>query len=163
MMQGGTVPDPIREIFKYHYWATNIIIDHVATLPPARLNDSVPGTAGSIIDTLNHLVRADRLYLLLLNEQPRPPREARTFPLDELRDMFEAQTKQWEELLDHVDDYDPTLHNEEGDFPHARDLLITQAIHHGNDHRTHICTILGAMGQEVPEIDEWAFWFSPEH
>ncbi len=157
------MPEPIREIFKYHYWATFTIMDHLATLPPERLNDSVPGTAGPIIDTMKHLVRADRLYQLLIDDQPRPPRDERTYTLQELRDQFEAQTKRWEEILDHVDDYDPTLHNEEGDFPHARDLLITQAIHHGNDHRTHICTILGAMGQEVPEIDEWTYWFSDQH
>ncbi len=162
-MQGGTVPEPIREIFKYHYWATFTIIDHLATLPPEHLNDSVPGTAGSIIDTLKHLINADNLYQVLVQDQPRPPRDEQTNTLQGLRDKFEAQSTKWEEILDHVDDYDPTLHNEEGDFPHARDLLITQAIHHGNDHRTHICTILGATGQEVPEIDEWTYWFSDQH
>ena len=60
------MPEPIREIFKYHYWATFTIIDHLATLPPERLNDSVPGTAGPIIDTMKHLVRADRLYQLFI-------------------------------------------------------------------------------------------------
>ncbi len=155
--------DPIREIFNYHYWATFTLLDHCAALPPERLDDSVPGTAGSIIDTMTHLVLAERLYLALINGQPRPPRDHRKYTLQELREQFEGQTRQWEEILDHVDDYDPTLHNEDGDYPHARDLFLTQMIHHGNDHRTHICTILGATGQEVPEIDEWAYWFSGQH
>jgi uncharacterized damage-inducible protein DinB len=126
----------------------------------------VPGTMGSILETMAHLVRADRLYLTLLHDQPRPPRDNRTYSLPELRDQFEAQSKQWEELLDHVDDFDPTLRREQGEdveVPHVRDLLLTQAIHHGNDHRTHICTILGATGQDVPDMDEWAYWFSEGH
>ncbi len=157
--------DPLREMFNYHYWATFTLIDHLANLPAERLNDTVPGTAGSIHDTLTHLVRAERLYLALMNDQPRPVHEDRTFTLDELREQFSAQTKRWEEILDHVDDYDPTLQRaDQGEVvPHVRNLLITQTIHHGNDHRTHICTILGATGQEVPDIDEWSYWFSDQH
>ena len=33
----------------------------------------------------------------------------------------------------------------------------TQAIHHGNDHRTQICTILGQNGISVGDLDVWAF------
>ncbi len=157
--------DPLREMFNYHYWATFKLIDHLANLPPERLNDTVPGTAGSIHDTLIHLVGAERLYLALMNDQPRPAPDDRPFSLSELRDQFSAQTKRWEEILDHIDDYDPTLRRaDQGEVvPHVRNLLITQTIHHGNDHRTHICTILGATGQDVPDIDEWAYWFSDEH
>jgi hypothetical protein len=36
-------------------------------------------------------------------------------------------------------------------------VVITQAIHHGNDHRTHICTILGQNGISVDDIDVWAY------
>ena len=34
---------------------------------------------------------------------------------------------------------------------------IVQAIHHGNDHRTHICTILGQNGIDYGDLDVWAF------
>jgi uncharacterized damage-inducible protein DinB len=37
-------------------------------------------------------------------------------------------------------------------------MLLIQAIHHGNDHRTQICSTLGALGEEVPELDGWRFW-----
>ncbi len=157
--------DPLREMFDYHNWATYTLIDHLTTLPEETLNETVPGTAGTIHDTLTHIVRADRLYLRLMNDQGRPARENRTYTLSELRAEFEALTRGWDSILEHVDDYDPTLpaESDHGPVPHVRNLLITQAIHHGNDHRTHICTILGAHGHDVPEIDEWAYWFSPEH
>jgi cyclophilin family peptidyl-prolyl cis-trans isomerase len=34
---------------------------------------------------------------------------------------------------------------------------MTQAIHHADDHRTHILSILGARVLEVPELDLWAY------
>jgi len=40
----------------------------------------------------------------------------------------------------------------------AESLLSIQAIHHGNDHRTQICSTLGALGEEVPELDGWSYW-----
>jgi hypothetical protein len=36
-------------------------------------------------------------------------------------------------------------------------IVIIQALHHGNDHRTHICTILGHHGVEYGEMDVWAY------
>ena len=40
----------------------------------------------------------------------------------------------------------------------AESMLLLQAIHHGNDHRTQICSTLGALGEEVPDLDGWTFW-----
>jgi len=32
-------------------------------------------------------------------------------------------------------------------------VVLLQAMHHGNDHRTHICTILGHHGIEYGQMD----------
>ena len=44
-------------------------------------------------------------------------------------------------------------HDEDPDSRHAQDLPFPQAIHHG----THLCTILGAHGLELPARSGWAF------
>ncbi|HSR22467.1 MAG TPA: hypothetical protein VLW53_02875, partial [Candidatus Eisenbacteria bacterium] len=31
------------------------------------------------------------------------------------------------------------------------------AVHHANEHRAHVCSILGAHGLPHPDIDGWAF------
>ena len=36
-------------------------------------------------------------------------------------------------------------------------VFITQALHHGNEHRAHICTILGALGHEPPDVSAWEY------
>lgn len=36
-------------------------------------------------------------------------------------------------------------------------IFITQALHHANEHRAHLCTILGALGQEPPDVSGWGY------
>jgi uncharacterized damage-inducible protein DinB len=36
-------------------------------------------------------------------------------------------------------------------------VLIAQSLHHSDDHRTQVCSILGAHGLEVPRLDVWAY------
>jgi hypothetical protein len=37
---------------------------------------------------------------------------------------------------------------------------MAQAIHHADDHRSHILSILGARGLEVPELSVWDYAIS---
>ena len=154
--------DPLRELFHHHAWATLRLIDYCATLPPERLREVAPGTYGPILATLVHLVAADQRYLeLLTGELPDPPlREGTEPPFADLRSRFTAQARRWEAVLDRVGELDVTIpaRGSRPATPHAEDLLFVQAIHHGNDHRTHVCTTLGAHGLEAPDIDGWAYW-----
>jgi hypothetical protein len=36
-------------------------------------------------------------------------------------------------------------------------LLVVQAVHHANEHRANVCSILGARGLPQPDVDVWAF------
>ena len=36
-------------------------------------------------------------------------------------------------------------------------IRLAQALHHGTDHRSQICTGLTSLGIEPPDIDVWAF------
>jgi uncharacterized damage-inducible protein DinB len=152
--------DPLRELFHHHAWATDTLIVHCATLPPDALQVTVPGTAGTIHHTLAHLVAADGRYLQRFTGATSAVQESAPPPLNALREHFAAQARQWEELLDRVDELDVTI-AAQGDWPetpHARNLLLVQALHHGNDHRTHVGTILGAHGMPTADISGWDYW-----
>ena len=154
--------DPLREIFGHHAWATFTLLDYCERLPPDQLRGTAPGTYGSILDTFVHLVAADQRYLVAFTGEPpaAPLREGDTPTLAELRPRFEASVRLWEGLLDRVGELDVTLRGRGGepDVPHAQNLLMLQAIHHGNDHRTHICSVLSVLGLEAPEVDGWHYW-----
>jgi uncharacterized damage-inducible protein DinB len=154
--------DPLRTMFRHHRWATLKLIDHCANLRPEQLAETVPGTYGSIMDTLVHLVGADQRYLSRMDGLPAQPRihETETATLADLRAAIEAQAARWEAVMDRAPELDVTIPGNE-EWPtvhHAENLLFLQAIHHGNDHRTHVCTVLGAHGLEVPDLDGWAYW-----
>jgi uncharacterized damage-inducible protein DinB len=36
-------------------------------------------------------------------------------------------------------------------------IRLAQALHHGTDHRSQICTALTALGVEPPGIDAWTY------
>lgn len=53
----------LRDAFAHHVWATLRLLDACRDLGPAQLETTTPGTYGSIIDTLRHLVAAGASYL----------------------------------------------------------------------------------------------------
>ena len=71
----------------------------------------------------------------------------------------------WQQLLDRLDDgrLSASVRAKPSypDTDDAEGLLLLQAIHHGNDHRTRICSTLGALGEQVPELDGWEYYDGP--
>lgn len=159
-----TPNDVLRAMFEHHFWATETLIDHLETLPEERLDTSVPGTYGSMIDTLAHLVGADDRYLVRLRDPSPPQMQDRVdVSLAELRAELSDHRRRWAEALGALErgELSARIMDHQGDYPDTPDaegLLLIQAIHHGNDHRTQICSTLGALGEEVPELDGWSYW-----
>lgn len=154
--------DPLHEMFRYHTWATLRLLDHCAALPVEQLELTTQGVYGTIHQTLAHLITADAGYLSRVTYDVSVRiADAASLPLDTLREHFVMQSQRWEHVLDHIEEFDPTMPAREDhpDLPHALNLFVNQAIHHGNDHRAHVCSILGANGLKVPEIDGWMYWF----
>src|SRR4051794_15508915 len=50
-------------MFRHNLWANLTLIDLCATLPDEILETNVPGTFGTIRDTLTHLAGAEERYL----------------------------------------------------------------------------------------------------
>ena len=150
-------------MFEHHLWATETLIDHLEAIPRERLDDAVPGTYGSMLETLTHLLEADDRYLRRLRD-PDPLREPDrgTVPLEQLRDEVREHRERWRQALDDLEagTLSAAVRNAQ-DYPDtdpAESMLLIQAIHHGNDHRTQICSTLGALELPLPEIDGWDFW-----
>jgi len=154
--------DPLGALFEHHAWATLRLIDHCAALPADRLEEAGPGTYGSIEGTLVHLVAADQRYLEDMDGRQAAIRisERERSALADLRAAVVLQAERWAALVRRAPELNITrpAYDEDPDSPHAEDLLFLQAIHHGNDHRTQVCTILGALGLAVPDLSGWAFW-----
>lgn len=151
---------PLADAFGHHVWATLRVIDACLELSPQQLHTAVPGTYGSILDTIRHTVGADVGYLWVLTDGARPAVDEESLDLPALRTAMVENGPAWSDLL--ATDPDPervvVRHRDDGSSSFApMSLRLAQAIHHGTDHRSQICTALTTLGIEPPEIDVWAF------
>jgi uncharacterized damage-inducible protein DinB len=153
--------DPMMEdAFGHHVWATLELMDACAEFDAEQLGTAVPGTYGSILDTMRHLVAADNSYLSTLTSGRVPRIEEDGMDLSELRDTMQANGSAWADLL--AEDLDPKAvvvrHRDDGSETSAPvSIRLAQALHHGTDHRSQICTAITTLGVEPPFIDVWDF------
>jgi uncharacterized damage-inducible protein DinB len=146
------------------------LIDACTPLTEEQLASPVPGTYGSILDMMRHIVGADARYLFVITGGRTPNIDEESMQLPELRAVMERHQAAWSSLLTEglepgsgaVVGFDPgavvVAHRADGSERHAPyGIRLAQALHHGTDHRSQICTGLTALGMEPPDIDVWAF------
>jgi uncharacterized damage-inducible protein DinB len=147
------------DAFAHHVWATLRLIDACRTLSTQQLETSVPGTYGPIIGTFRHLVGADSWYLFDITGDPARRVEDEETDLDGLRAVMEADGPAWAAYLATTPDPNTLLTEVDEDDGYERDAMVgvrlAQALHHGTDHRSQICTALTSLGVEPPAIDAW--------
>ena len=146
----------LNDAFAHHVWATLRVIDTCLTLSPEQLTTPVPGTYGSILDTARHIVGSDSWYLFALTGGRHPTIDEDHMDLPELRAEMEDYGAAWSSLLGENPDPNAVLvrHRDDGSETHApMSIRLAQALHHGTDHRSQICTALTTLGVQPPEID----------
>lgn len=150
----------LADAFSHHVWATLRLLDACLPLTSEQLATSVPGTYGSILETMRHLVGGDASYLFVLTGGRISEVDEARMDLRELRAVMESNEAAWTSLV--TQDLDPdsvvVRHRDDGIDSHApTGIRLAQALHHGTDHRSQICTALTTIGVTPPEIDVWEF------
>jgi uncharacterized damage-inducible protein DinB len=150
----------LADAFGHHTWATLRLIDACLPLSDEQLATTVPGTFGSILDTLRHLVGADRSYLELLSGGAAADIDEEAMDLAALRAVIEENGPIWAEVV--AGDLDPDVvlvrRRADGSESHAPvGIRLAQVIHHGSDHRSQVCTALTSLGVTPPDIDAWDY------
>lgn len=141
--------------FRHKTWSTVGLIEGCRSLSPAQLGATVAGTFGSIHRTLQHLVGSDESYLFRLTGVRHFPElhdGDDPAPLAELGERTARAGVGWEELAAR-----PELHGREVVTPDGwrtrAVVLLVQALHHADDHRSQVLTIIGARGFALPGVD----------
>jgi uncharacterized damage-inducible protein DinB len=147
------------DAFRYNRWANLHLLDVCSSLDDRQLQLASPGTYGTIAATLQHLLAAEQRYAKrLVGSEPRLT-EDDEFP--GIANLKQHAERSGQDLIDAAGkaDRDGTyVGKREGQPIRIKNwVVITQAIHHGNDHRAHVCTILGQNGISVEDIDVWAY------
>ena len=80
----------LADAFAHHAWANLQLLDACRALDAEQLATAVPGTYGSILDTLRHLVDSDAGYLNLLTDGSVPAIDEASLDVDALRKASRA-------------------------------------------------------------------------
>jgi uncharacterized damage-inducible protein DinB len=150
----------LDDAFAHHVWATVRLIDACTPLSPEQLANDVPGTYGSIMKTLRHLVDGDGFYLYGITGDRADAVDTERMDLRELQSAIKTNSAAWSRLLAQNPDPDAiTLEQDDDGFERraTTGIRFAQALHHGTDHRSQICTALTRLGLEPPIIDVWEF------
>jgi uncharacterized damage-inducible protein DinB len=158
-------------LFRHKTWATLRLIEHCKGLEDEHLDATIPGTYGTIRETLRHIVDAEEGYFLILTRAPFKTREAAAayvdpdplpggpVPLDVLAERIRRLGPRWEELAADADLAGREVTSTDG-WRWPGGVILAQTILHAGDHRTQIMSILGARGLELPgpnDLDAWGY------
>jgi len=148
------------EAFRYNKWANLHLLDVCKDFNDEQLEMTAPGTYGTIASTFFHLLAAEQRYLKRLGAgEPQISERDGMFPgIAVLRDHA---VRSGDRLIEIAPRTSPDEAHEakfsDGLFTLHSGVVVIQALHHGNDHRTHICTILGHNGVAYGDMDVWAY------
>jgi uncharacterized damage-inducible protein DinB len=147
----------LEDAFAHHVWATLRLVDTCVGLSTQQLETAVPGTYGSILDTLRHCIGSDAWDLFVATGDRASLIDEEDMNLSEFRAVMQSHGPAWSGLL--ARDLDPDVVLDEVDENDgyerhiAMGIQLAQVLHHGTDHRSQVCTALTALGVEPPRID----------
>lgn len=161
-MSIGIVSDALRDPLRHNTWATKELLAFCRDLAPEQLEASAEGTYGSVLDTLRHLVGAERRYRMRLSgDTPEPVDPTDGADLEGLDRLMDENGRFWEELAAGQFDSDRVctwISTVSGAHTEASaGILVAQALNHGNEHRAQIYTVLTTIGVEPPHYDAWSY------
>ena len=147
------------EAFRYNKWANLYLLDICAKLSEEQLQLTAPGTYGTLAATWQHLVNSERRYLWRLGGDQGRFTVRHAFPgIAVLREQAVTSGDQLIAAASHADGKATVITRWKSGARSVRvSVLLNQALHHGNDHRTHVCTILGDHGIPYGDMDVWAY------
>jgi len=147
------------DTFRHNSWATLRLLEFCRDIDPALLDATAPGIEGTVGEMLAHIVGWEEVLAGVVEggSPAGPPGGFST--LDDLQERGRWLAERWERSIT------PELHPErlvEADIGGGRRLVrlgtvLAQVVHHGNHHRSQVCTVLSTVHLVPPALDGWAY------
>jgi uncharacterized damage-inducible protein DinB len=148
------------ELFRYHTWANQRLIDFCAALSADQLAAASPTAYGTIRDTLAHLVGAEGSFTFTLTGQWVDPPLERGAPV-ELAELSRRAGRTGQALAVAAARTRASrvlrLQRRGAERHIPAVALMSQALYHAGEHRAQVVAILGELGIQPPDLSGWAF------
>ena len=155
----------LADLFRHNLWANLALLDLCMTLPDEVLETMVPGTYGTIRQTLMHIAGPEERYLARLSTGTRRRRpgglEEANPDLATVREHLQQSGEGFVALAESVDGdpiFSVTLRGETQPRDLPASLFLVQAINHATEHRSQIMTALTQAGVTPPDLDGWTWY-----
>jgi uncharacterized damage-inducible protein DinB len=150
------MPDLITDFIRQNEWANHALIEACRDLTDEQLDATVDGVYGSIRATWRHITRAEGGYASQLGHPPGYELGSDDWPgWDALAEMATAAADAL--VAAAGEPADQTFVSRDEKWTIERTVVIVQAVHHGTDHRSQICTLLTSLGVEPPDWSAWGW------
>jgi uncharacterized damage-inducible protein DinB len=153
--------DTLTTLYSHNLWANLLLLEHCTRLTPEQLDARIPGSFGSIYETLQHFVTSEQSYFSRISTG-KPygrPDDAPPMTMDEMAASLRATGQGLIEWASRVSADDTVEVNWDGtprDVP--KTILLTQVINHATEHREQIKAIMTELGIEPPDLQGWAYF-----
>lgn len=153
--------ETLTTLFSHNLWANLRLLEHCAELTDEQLAASIPGSAGSIRHTLEHIAKAERGYFTRITTGQRYQAPDDEPPMS-IADMTALLRKTGEGLIEwasKVGAEDMVLLDWDGtprEVPKV--IILTQVINHATEHREQIKATMTELGIEPPNLSGWEYF-----
>jgi uncharacterized damage-inducible protein DinB len=153
--------DTLTTLYRHNLWANLLLLERCAGLSSEQLDAKISGAYGSIRDTLEHIVTAERNYLARISTGKRYPSQEGAPPMmiDEMRELARTTGEGLIEWAPKVQ-ADDTVEIDWDGTPRTvpKTIILTQAINHATEHRDQVMAIMTQLGIEPPDLQGWAYF-----
>jgi uncharacterized damage-inducible protein DinB len=147
----------LLDAFRHSAWAKERLIAACGSLSPEELRRPAPGSFGSILATLNHLVITDANYVARLDDGPPAWLDEETaIDLSKLLTLAEETADRWQRFLREPVNGERIVTLDKGAYETHAGVVVVQALHHVSVHGEQVCASLTALGIEPPDVQPWA-------
>lgn len=153
----------LEQLSAYNAWANALTFATCGDLDLSQLAAPAAGTVGTIAETLTHLVAVEDFYVHLLRGEQIEATSSREAYLGHDLPWFAERAaqlgKEYGDLLAQANDlfYDAPLPVSWFDFAPTTLEALLHVLNHSAQHRAQVLSVLGARGQEVPNVDFMRF------
>ncbi len=153
--------DTLTTLYSHHLWANLALFERCAQLTSEQLAARIPGSFGSIAETMQHIVTSEQSYFSRISTGQRlnRPENAPPLTMPEMIDSLRTTGAGLIEWAPKVQPNDTVVVDWDGtprDVP--KTILLTQVINHATEHREQIKAILTELGIEPPDLQGWEYF-----
>jgi uncharacterized damage-inducible protein DinB len=153
--------DTLTTLFSHHLWANLRLLEKCAKLTEEQLAATIPGARGTIQETLQHIVTAERSYFSRISTGQRYDHPADAPPMT-IADMMESVQATGSGLIEWVAKVQPgdTVQIDWDGTPRdvPKTIILTQVINHATEHREQVKATMTELGIEPPNLQSWAYF-----